>query len=339
MSTTNDALTPVIDTHRISVVAISNKLSNATETNMNVSGLDTRTVTTSNTIVFTSSVSGFTITNAGSGYTSDPTVTITAQAGDTGFGATAVAAISASGTLESITITNPGFGYTVAPTVTISAPGTGTTATATASITCNSIASSDATVRSALSTVSVGNYIDVSGSAASGNNSTWLVTKYEELSNGGTTYGIIRTNSVLTASSGSTVTILARDRYVDEIAPFGSSNYSKYVSKRINLANNSRNTFLRIRLAACVPSDADIEVYYKLNPAGSTASLDQVNYTKATPVSPIVKTEIGTDDFRDVDYSLEGLLPFDAVQVKIVMKSTNTAAVPRVRDLRIIACE
>ena len=64
-------------------------------------------------------VSGGTVTSAGSGYLSLPTVTIT---GGGGSGATATAALSG-GTVSGITITNPGTGYTSAPTVTISPPG------------------------------------------------------------------------------------------------------------------------------------------------------------------------------------------------------------------------
>ena len=64
-------------------------------------------------------ISGGTVTSAGSGYLSLPTVTIT---GGGGSGATATAALSG-GTVSGITITNPGTGYTSAPTVTISPPG------------------------------------------------------------------------------------------------------------------------------------------------------------------------------------------------------------------------
>jgi ABC-type multidrug transport system fused ATPase/permease subunit len=40
----------------------------------------------------------------------------------------------------------------------------------------------------------------------------------------------------------------------------------------------------------------------------------------------------------NITYSLKDLSPFDAIQVKLVFKSTNACRVPRVKDLRIIAC-
>ena len=63
------------------------------------------------------------ITNAGSGYTTVPTVTISAPNQTNGVQATAVASISnASGTIISAQVTNIGSGYTSLPTVTIDPP-------------------------------------------------------------------------------------------------------------------------------------------------------------------------------------------------------------------------
>ena len=78
------------------------------------------------------------ITNGGSGYTSTPTVTITKGSGE---GATAAASIS-NGAVTSVTVTNGGDGFTAAPTITISDPQTisGVTATATATISSNTLA-------------------------------------------------------------------------------------------------------------------------------------------------------------------------------------------------------
>tara|TARA_R100001443_G_scaffold17593_1_gene28131 strand:+ start:663 stop:1811 length:1149 start_codon:yes stop_codon:yes gene_type:complete len=74
---------------------------------------------------------GVNITNAGSGYTSAPTVSFSAAPGG-GTTATGTAAIYG-GKVDSITITNPGSGYTSAPTVSFSGGG-GSSAAATASL-------------------------------------------------------------------------------------------------------------------------------------------------------------------------------------------------------------
>jgi hypothetical protein len=107
------------------------------------------------TIVRTgTTITGVTITNPGSGYTSPPTVTITSSvgflnvlAGGTGYTATATVQITGGGgigaagsvtvvggVITALTITNPGSCYTSAPTVVINPIGGGTGANASATL-------------------------------------------------------------------------------------------------------------------------------------------------------------------------------------------------------------
>jgi hypothetical protein len=138
----------------------------------------------------------------------------------------------------------------------------------------------------------------------------------------------------ITAGAGASITLVSRENYVDEIAPLNSSSVSKYVTRRVNLANAS--TYLKIRMSANIPPQANVLVYYKLNPVGGAVPFETIRYIAVTPDSPFVKSNTGT--FYDTEFSLTGLIPFDAVQIKIVMQSTNSAAVPLIKDLRVIAC-
>ena len=81
-------------------------------------------------------VSSFTVTNAGSGYTSSnpPVVTVTSPTGPNGKTAQGHAVISGFGSVTSVTIQASGSQYRAAPTVTIAAPTSGVTATASATI-------------------------------------------------------------------------------------------------------------------------------------------------------------------------------------------------------------
>ena len=81
-------------------------------------------------------VKSFSVTNAGSGYTSSnpPAVTITAPTGSGGITASGVAVISGFGSVTSINVNASGSQYRTAPTVTIAAPTSGVTATASATI-------------------------------------------------------------------------------------------------------------------------------------------------------------------------------------------------------------
>ena len=75
-----------------------------------------------------------TISTAGAGYGSAPTVVFTNAAGDTGTGIAATATVSG-GAVTAITITNPGSGYRTAPTVSFSGGSPSTAAVATVALT------------------------------------------------------------------------------------------------------------------------------------------------------------------------------------------------------------
>ena len=77
-------------------------------------------------------VTGYTVTNGGSGYGASTTVPVTISGGG-GTSAQAYGITNASGVITSIVGVDGGFGYTAAPTVTIG--GSGSSATATATIT------------------------------------------------------------------------------------------------------------------------------------------------------------------------------------------------------------
>ena len=88
--------------------------------------------------IATGAGSTFTITGAGTGYTSAPTVTFSSPQATGGTIATATATVGVDATdaatyqkVTAITLTSAGTGYTSAPTITMSAPTSGTTATAT----------------------------------------------------------------------------------------------------------------------------------------------------------------------------------------------------------------
>ena len=251
MSTTNNALSPVIDTHRTSLVAIGNKVNSASEANMNVASLDYNTALSANTTI--------------------------------AFATTGV------------------------------------------------ISSSNSTAKAALATMTVGKYLTISGASNAGNNGTFLITS---VASDGATVGLSTTFTSESASNA--VTVVQRERFVAENAPTESSTYSKYVTKKVTLANNS--TYLRIKFAANLPAEASIEVWYKTNVVGSSIAFENVAYSQMTIDSPIVTSSNEEDQFYDATYSISGLSAYDAVQLKIVMKSINSSQVPRIKDLRVISC-
>lgn len=252
MTSSNDALSPVIDTQRISFIAISNRVNNPTEANMNVAGLDDQLVVSNNLIQ---------LDTTGNLFSAD----------------------SATGLL--------------------------------------------------LASIPIGRYLTIAGASNAGNNATYLVIGT------GTNGCYLRnsaTNSTTTVAQGSgvsTITVTQRVTMVSEIAAIGSSANSKYVTQRINLENSS--TYLRIRMAIMLPTEGAVEVYYRLSSSGSTTDLSKVPYTLVNSDAIIPNSFTA---FTDVNYTLTNLVPFDGISLKIVMKSTNSSMVPRIKDLRVIAC-
>lgn len=141
----------------------------------------------------------------------------------------------------------------------------------------------------------------------------------------------IKTNNILIDGTGN-ISIVAYDRYFDEITPVGSSSYSKYVTKKIVLANPS--SFLKIKYNASIPLPADVQVYYKLGLVGSYEDFSVVEYRKAE-----VEYQKSNDEtFKEIEIDIPNLPQFNAVTVKLVFTSTDSSKVPQVKELRIIAC-
>lgn len=190
------------------------------------------------------------------------------------------------------------------------------------------ITTADAGVRETFKTVTVGKYITIAGSTS--NNGTYLITS---VATDGSYIGV---SANLVTDTSTSITLTLKNKFVDEIAPVNSSSSSKYVTKTIELKNPS--SFFKILFAYNKPQQADIEVYYKTVAVGSTTPTDKINYTRILPDSGTLVSEVNPNVFTDAEYSLANLEQFGSIVVKIVLKSTNTAMVPRLQDFRVIAC-
>jgi hypothetical protein len=119
---------------------VANTSANVDSATVVISGLGTNRPYDGQVIYFGQlyyTVSGITITNGGSGYTSSPIVTISSPTGPNGIQAEASANIDASGRVTSIDVISSGSQYVTTPNIVISNPqlGGGTTATAVATLT------------------------------------------------------------------------------------------------------------------------------------------------------------------------------------------------------------
>jgi hypothetical protein len=55
-------------------------------------------------------------------------------------------------------------------------------------------------------------------------------------------------------------------------------------------------------------------------------------------VANLPNVQIGDPTFSDITYTIQNGAPYDTIVVKIVLQSTNSSAVPAIKDFRVISC-
>ena len=126
------------------------------------------------------------------------------------------------------------------------------------------------------------------------------------------------------------------DTFVDETSATAGSSAAKHLTRVISLEEEAVG--LKVLLSANRPETTDFQVYFR------TATADQnirdVDFTLA-PQETTVQSNDNESVFSEYSYLIGGtggdLTAFIKFQLKIVMRSTNQAQVPKISDLRVIA--
>jgi len=123
--------------------------------------------------------------------------------------------------------------------------------------------------------------------------------------------------------------IAQMDKFVEDWAPVGTSNYANYITRPLVLSNPADS--IKILFDSNRPQSTDIKVFYKAwtgNVDLNTLEYVDSGFTLAS-VDPI-------DAFNEREINIIDITPFTSMIIKIVMKSSNPANVPKVKNLRII---
>jgi hypothetical protein len=147
----------------------------------------------------------------------------------------------------------------------------------------------------------------------------------------------------------------------NEDNPTGGNALAKYISKRVVLDEDLDAEDVKVFITADKPSGTQIEIYYKIINNSDETELDDRPYIKMDQVtdSGLFSIDIQElDDFKEFEYKVptaqlsgnNGEIQYTGTQasnpvftgfkvmaIKIVMLSSNTALVPRLKDLRAIA--
>jgi len=124
--------------------------------------------------------------------------------------------------------------------------------------------------------------------------------------------------------------------YVSEASPSSGTESAKHITKITTLTDEAVG--LKILLAANRPPEADFQIWYRVATGGDNITAKGwVEQAAEKSLQPDTNSNI----FREYRYIVGGdggnMSPFTQFQVKIVMRSSNTARSPSFRDLRIIA--
>ena len=83
-----------------------------------------------------------------------------------------------------------------------------------------------------------------------------------------------------------------------------------------------------------------VEVYFRTTSSEEVRDVKDLNWTpfngngsEDTAVTPAERA----NEFKEYKYSVKDIPEFTAFQIKIVMKTTNSALAPRIKDMRGIA--
>lgn len=138
--------------------------------------------------------------------------------------------------------------------------------------------------------------------------------------------------SITTAAAGNVITITNGKQFIAEEAAFGGSSLSKYITKQFDFVTPS--TSFNLRLDISQPDGAQVKIYYKTRGIGETTLLSDKEYIEVTGIS--IPTAI-SGEFYEIEKQLDGLTQFESIVFKIVLNSSNSAAVPKCKNLRVIA--
>ena len=124
--------------------------------------------------------------------------------------------------------------------------------------------------------------------------------------------------------------------FVNETSASIGSSAARHVTNVYNLANDAVG--IKVLIDANVPDAADFQLYFR------TATSDENIFTKNYTLQPsesVLPKDNNPNVFREYEFLIGGqggtLTAFTKFQLKIIMRSTNQAIVPRFRALRIIA--
>ena len=135
--------------------------------------------------------------------------------------------------------------------------------------------------------------------------------------------------------------------FVSDSQSKGTSTAASYVTKEVSIENPA--TGIDVRLTANTVDVKNIEVLYRIKKSSSEDNFEDIewvyfNGTGLPDVDVIATAENSISgitekqsSYQELTYSVEDLSEYSSFAIKVVMKTTNPAFVPKIQDLRAVA--
>ena len=119
----------------------------------------------------------------------------------------------------------------------------------------------------------------------------------------------------------------------------GGSALAAHITKPVKLANGA--TGLKVLFGGHRQLGSEFDLYFRTTRTGTDSDILE-NSFRLAPIDNAVPNDASSETFHEYQYTIGGdfakdLPEFDQYQLKLIMRSTNSSNVPRIKDLRTIA--
>ena len=166
---------------------------------------------------------------------------------------------------------------------------------------------------------------------------------------------IFRTGDVVLSTGDDTPTFIEINSidyttgidYVPETDASNSSSVAKYVTKEVFI--NNAGSSIDVRSTMNITDVENVKIYYKIRQSSSSANFEDINWVPfnvngnpdndnlATPSNSISGQFEKQEDYQELTYSASNLPEFTSFAIKVIMKTDNPSYVPKIQDLRAVA--
>ena len=135
--------------------------------------------------------------------------------------------------------------------------------------------------------------------------------------------------------------------FISDVKSKNSSSIAKYVTKEVSIENPG--TSMDVKLTANTTEIENIKVLYRTKKSSSQENFEDIewvyfNSTGVPDVDLIATAENSISgitekqsSYQELTYSVDDLPEFSSFAIKVVMKTSNPAFVPKIQDLRAVA--